>query len=164
MSPQWFALYTKARNEKKVVERLNALGICAYCPLQKVLKVWSDRKKWVEEPLFRSYVFVQLTPHRLHEVFQAPGVVRYIYWLGKPAVVRDRDMEAIRLFLSDFGHEKMVVEPLAREDRILIQSGPLMGREGIIKDTKNKVVKIYLTTLDFVVKVSTASTLIKKIA
>ena len=65
--PHWFAVYTKSRNEKKVYERLIDEGYEAYLPLQKRLKQWSDRKKWVEEPLLRSYVFVKINREGLSQ-------------------------------------------------------------------------------------------------
>ena len=84
---EWFALYTKPRNEKKVAENLAALGIEVYCPLVTTIKQWSDRKKKVESPLIPSYVFVKIEEANRKEVFQVSGVVQYVFWLGKPAKI-----------------------------------------------------------------------------
>jgi transcriptional antiterminator RfaH len=84
----WLVLYTKPKNEVKVAERLAAAGITVYCPLVTSLRQWSDRKKKVTLPLFSSYVFVQLAEVQRAAVFEVPGVVRYLFWLGKPAVVQ----------------------------------------------------------------------------
>ena len=56
----WYVLYTKPRQEKKVTDSLNAIGVEAYCPLVTVIKQWSDRKKKVQIPLINSYVFVNI--------------------------------------------------------------------------------------------------------
>ena len=74
----WYVLYTMPRNEKKVAQRLSEAGYIVYCPLQKVRRQWSDRTKVVEEPLFKSYLFIQIEDSRRDEVFSFPGTVRYI--------------------------------------------------------------------------------------
>jgi transcription antitermination factor NusG len=96
----WYAVYTKPRWEKKVYALLAAKGMEAYCPLNRVRKKWSDRVKWVEEPLFKSYVFVRVAEAGLAEVRLTNGVVNFVYWLGKPAMVRDKDIAIIRQFLT----------------------------------------------------------------
>src|SRR5258708_3075596 len=97
----WYAVYTKPRWEKKVSEQLAKGGIEAYCPLNKVRKKWSDRVKWVEEPLFKSYVFVRVKEAEQTQVRLFNGVVNFVYWLGKPAMVKDKEIEIIRQFLND---------------------------------------------------------------
>jgi transcriptional antiterminator RfaH len=92
----WYVLYTKPRNEKKVAERLTGAGYSVYCPLHKVRRQWSDRIKTVEEPLFRSYVFIQIEDAKRDEVFVYPGTVRYLFWLRRPAVVRQSEIATIQ--------------------------------------------------------------------
>src|ERR1700743_815235 len=77
-------------------------GMEAYCPLNKVRKKWSDRMKWVEEPLFKSYVFVKVSEEEMSRVRMVVGVVNFVYWLGKPALVRDKEIESIRKFLYEY--------------------------------------------------------------
>ena len=86
----WYVLYTKPRWEKKVYQLLMEQGIESYCPLNKTRKKWSDRVKWVEEPLFKSYVFVKIAEDRRTEVRMVNGVVNFVYWLSKPAIVKDK--------------------------------------------------------------------------
>ena len=78
----WYVIYTKPRNEKKVAERLQQIGITVYCPMITMIKQWSDRKKKVQIPLLNSYVFVCLEDKEREKVFQVSGVVRYLFWLG----------------------------------------------------------------------------------
>ena len=75
----WYVVYTKPRWEKKVYSLLEEEGIEAYCPLNKVHKQWSDRMKWVEEPLFKSYVFVRLAEEEMSQVRMVSGVINYVY-------------------------------------------------------------------------------------
>src|SRR5829696_7400471 len=98
----WFALYTKPRWEKKVAKNLAEKGFTVYCPLNKVLRQWSDRKKIVLEPLFKGYVFVQLEEKNSLTVKTTAGVVNFVYWNGKPAIVRQDEIEIIQRFLSEF--------------------------------------------------------------
>ena len=98
----WYAVYTKPRWEKKVYSLLCERGFEAYCPLNKVRKKWSDRIKWVEEPLFKSYVFVHVPESEQTKVRMVSGVVNFVYWLGKPAVVLEKEIQIIRKFLDEY--------------------------------------------------------------
>ena len=98
---RWYALYTRSRHEKKVDYQLREKGIESYLPLQRVLRKWSDRKKWVEEPLFRCYVFVHVDPANRLRALQTFGVVRFVTFSDEPAVVRDDEIENIRRILRE---------------------------------------------------------------
>ena len=136
----WYALYTKPRMEKKVHQLLSERGYVSYCPLNKVRKQWSDRVKVVEEPLFKSYVFVQLDQEGKSSVRFVNGVVNFVYWLGKPAVIRNDEIIRIRKFMKEF--EAVKVEPISfpANSKVLISSGLLMDKEAtVIRDRKNFV-------------------------
>lgn len=96
----WFAIYTRPKNEKKVVEGLEKLGVEVYCPMVTEIKQWSDRKKKVEIPLIKSYVFVNIEEKNRNIVFEVPGVVRYLFWLGKPAVIQEQEIEVLKASLK----------------------------------------------------------------
>jgi transcription antitermination factor NusG len=144
---RWLVAYTKPRNEKKAVERLSKKGFTVYCPLKKEKKKWSDRWKWVESPLLPSYLFVWVTPSEQTEVLQDPSVVRWLYWLGKPAVVRDEEIETLRKWLNDFPESKFQVEPLRAGDRVRVESGALMGREAQIEEIRGNTVALRIESL-----------------
>jgi len=138
---EWRVLYTKPRNEKKVFDRLLKQGIEVYCPCQKTLKQWSDRKKWVEEPLFKSYIFVKSPSGALEEraILETPGVVRFLYWLGEPACVKQKEIEAIQKFLGE--HESVEVISFEPGSKLKIKDGALKGMEGVVDyQTEKKVV------------------------
>src|SRR5688572_20945239 len=105
MNHKWFAVYTKPRWEKKVVKLLVEKGIENYCPLNKVRRQWSDRIKLVEEPLFKSYVFVRVCEEDRTTVRMTDGVINFVYWNGKPAIIKDKEIQAIKLFLDE--HENV---------------------------------------------------------
>lgn len=132
-SGDWRVLYTKPRNEKKVFELLTLKGVECYCPCQKVLKQWSDRKKWVEEPLFKSYVFVK-SPRTEQEkigILESEGVVRFLYWLGKPARVKQEEIEAIQKFMGEY--QSVDVITFESGTRLKIKDGALKGLEGVVE-------------------------------
>jgi len=92
VTKKWLVVYTKPRWEKKVNTSLVKKGIEAYCPLNKVRRKWSDRMKTIEEPLFKSYVFVKVEDAGMTEVRFVDGVLNYVYWNGKPAIVREEEI------------------------------------------------------------------------
>lgn len=118
-----------------------------YLPLHKVRKQWSDRKKTVEEPLFRSYVFVRVDEMEKETVRRTTGVLNFVYWLGQPAVIQDNEIEVIRRFTGEY--ENLVVQNISVElhSQIKIDSGPLMNQVGkVVKVSKNKV-KVLIESL-----------------
>lgn len=128
----WHALYTKPRWEKKVANLLDEQGFTNYCPVMKVVRQWSDRKKTVLEPVFKGYVFIQCTKEKLWESLKVPGVLNTVRYLGKPAVIRDEEMNTIRKFLNEF--EDIRVENVSLEEnaRVRVRTGVLMDYEGVV--------------------------------
>ncbi len=145
----WYAVYTKPRWEKKVAGLFERSGIEHYCPLNKVKKQWSDRKKIVLEPLFTSYVFVHIDPANQLAVRQTEGVLNFVYWLGKPAIVRDDEIELIKRFLDEYSNVRVEQTEISENDKVRVMAGPLMMREGSVVEVKNKTVKLLLPTLGF---------------
>lgn len=136
----WYVVYTKPRSEKKVYNLLIERGYEAYCPINKVRRKWSDRMKWVEEPLFKSYVFVRASEEEKTEVRMVNGIVNYIYWLGQPAVIRDKEIDTIRRFLNDYSEVEVMPLTISTDERVIIRKGALMNREArVIKVLSNKV-------------------------
>jgi transcription antitermination factor NusG len=127
---QWYAVYTRPRWEKKVADLLEKKKVEVYCPLNKVKKQWADRKKVIFEPLFTSY-----------------GVVNFVHWLSKPAVIRQEEIDTIRKFLEEYDNvilEKMTVK---LNDTVRIINGPLMMWEGNVIEVRTNTVKITLPSL-----------------
>lgn len=127
--PFWYALYTKPRHEKKVESQLLEKGIESYLPLRKMLKQWSDRKKWVEEPLFRSYVFIHTDLRGQQRALYTYGVLKLVSFGNGPALVRDEEIDTIkRILAKDIPIEACC--PVSVGDTVEIARGPLMGIRG----------------------------------
>lgn len=128
----WYAVYTLPRWEKKVARTLDEKGYEAYCPLNRVVRQWSDRKKTVEEPLFKGYVFVQVSEKEKWSLKQLPGILNYVYWNGKPGVIRDEEIITIKRFLNQFSDVEVSDCRLDVATRVKIKAGILMNYEGIV--------------------------------
>lgn len=146
---QWYAVYTRPRWEKKVANLLNKKKIENFCPLNKVVRQWADRKKTVYEPLFASYVFVHADEKEMLRIRQTDGILNFVYWLGKPAVIHEEEIESIKNLLNNYcnvGVEKINVNI---NDHVKIVHGPLMSREGKVLEVMNNSIKVYLPSLGF---------------
>lgn len=155
----WYVLYTKPRSEQKVAQRLDQLGIKVYCPMITEVRTWSDRKKKVKTPLFKSYVFVKLPEKERNLVFNAHGVVRYMHWLGKPAVVRNHEIETIEKWLNKDEVEQMEINEISPGDKIKINNGSLGGKEAIVREVGKKQMRLILPEMGVTVVVKTREVL-----
>lgn len=149
----WYVIYTKPKSEKKVAKHLEAVNIENYCPTIMEVKQWSDRIKRIEVPLFKSYVFVRLNEKDREKVFQFPGTVRYLYWLGKPAVVKDKEIQTIKDWLNDDCYDEFKIEGLVPGKRVLIKNGALKDQYGVVKHVGGKRLSLILDSLGCVVSV-----------
>lgn len=148
----WHVIYTKAKSEKKVAERLNENGFEAYCPQIKTLKKWSDRKKKVSVPMFNSYVFLRITEKDRSEVLKDPGVLNFVFWLGKPAIVKDYEIEAIREIAEHSEDVEVSQLQLEKGQLVTISEGPFKGLTGKITDMGKKLILVYIEQLGFQVQ------------
>lgn len=149
MSKRWLAVYTKPRWEKKVDQLLKEKGTESYCPLNKVRRQWSDRIKVVEEPLFKSYVFVKIDDEDRSAVRMTPGVINFVYWEGKPAVIKEKEIATIRRFLDEYENVEVQPMQLKVEQRVKIITGPFMDQEGKVLDVRHKTVKVAIDSLGY---------------
>ena len=139
----WFVIYTKSRIEKKVAELLQKNGVEVFCPLVKLKKNWSDRSKIVETPLFNSYVFVNVSEKDRNVVFNVPGVIRYVFWLKKPAVARDSEIESLKAVLNDT-MDSFSIENYQIGDTVKISEGVFKGLDGVIEKQSNTKLHVIL--------------------
>lgn len=146
----WFVLYTKPQQELKVLEQLKKINIEAYCPTIDEVRQWSDRKKIVTVPLIKSYVFVKIDIKHRQDVFNVSGVVRYLFWLGKPAIVYDKEIEVLKKSLKN-PYTSIKLDCLKTGNRMLITSGPFMDNEGTIVKLGSKYVTIEMEQLGLLV-------------
>ncbi len=154
MVKNWYVVYTKPKWEKKVAEQLKEKGVECYCPLIIQVKQWSDRKKKVEVPLFNSYVFVQIEESNRNDVFLSTGVVRYLFWLGKPAIVRDEEIKTIKKWLDGSQVNEITIEQFQVGDRVKVASGPFSSQEAIIQEVNKTHFVLVLESLGCVLKMN----------
>ncbi|MFI5187687.1 MAG: UpxY family transcription antiterminator [Chitinophagales bacterium] len=150
LNRKWYAIYTRPRWEKKVNTLLSEKGLESYCPLNKVKRRWSDRLKTVEEPLFKSYVFVKVGDEEKAIVRMTTGVINFIYWNKKPAIVREKEIQIIKRFLNEYENVEVYPKELKLNDRVRITAGSLMDHEGKVLDVRHKAVKVAIDSLGYV--------------
>ena len=144
----WYAVYTKPRWEKKVAKLLDEKGIENYCPLNKVVKQWSDRKKVVMEPIFKSYVFVRVEDKEKFELKSISGILNFVHWLGKPAIVRDEDITTIRKFLNEFGEVTVSeIDQLKVNAKVRVKQGIMMNYLGLLVEVMGNKVKVRIESM-----------------
>lgn len=149
----WYVVYTKPKWEKKVAERLNDIGVTAYCPLVTKTSQWSDRKKTITVPLFNSYIFVQIEEKERSRVFEVSGAVRYLFWLGKPAAVKDSEIEAIRNWLSAPDVYEITLDKWKKGDKIILESGPFASQSAVIQEVKQNHYILILESMGCLLRV-----------
>ncbi len=149
LTAHWYAIYTKPRWEKKVHALLTEKKIESYCPLNKVRKKWSDRMKTVEEPLFKSYVFVRVNGEEHTRLRMTAGVVNFVYWQGKPAVIPGREIETIRKFLNEY--ENVLAEPIELKEnaKVTIRQGLFMDHEAKVLKIEGNKVKVVIESIGY---------------
>jgi transcription antitermination factor NusG len=150
LSRKWLAVYTRPRWEKKVNQLLKEKGVESYCPLNKVRRKWSDRVKIVEEPLFKSYVFVKVNDEDRATVRMTTGAINFVYWQGKPAVIKEKEIAAIKKFLDEYENVEAKPIDLKVNQRVRITTGTLMDQEGKVLDLHRKTARVAIDSLGYI--------------
>lgn len=161
---KWYALYTKPRHEFKANEQISANDITTYLPTTTVIKQWSDRKKKITEPLFKSYIFINADENERNIALSSDSVVKTIFFNGKPAVIPDWEIENLKQILNS--NQKVIVyNGLIQGTKVEIASGPMKGLEGVIsmvsKDEQTLSVSIEMLNRSVIVSLP-SSTVTKK--
>ena len=126
----WYAAYTKSRTEKKILQRLTENGFEAYLPIQRKRRQWSDRLKWVEEPLIKSYIFIRVNEKQYYDAINTPGLVCYVTFEGKAAVIPDWQIELLKKLLNEGAEMEVSSERFAAGQKIIVVKGTLVGMQG----------------------------------
>lgn len=147
---KWLAVYTRPRWEKKVNQLFIEKGLESYCPLNKVRRKWSDRMKTVEEPLFKSYVFVKVSEEDRAAVRMTNGAINFVYWNGKPAVIKEKEISAIKRFLDEYEYVEAKPAELKVNQRVRITNGTLMDHEGKVLDIRHRTAKVAIDSLGYI--------------
>ena len=123
-------------------------GIENYCPLNKVTKQWSDRRKVVLEPIFKSYVFVKIADTNKWDLKKINVVLNFVYWLGKPAIIKDEEIDTIRKFLNEFSNVEVVESnQLKVNARVRIRQGVMMNYHGLLVEISGNRAKVKIDSM-----------------
>jgi transcriptional antiterminator RfaH len=160
---KWYPVYTHARAEKKACQALINKGLETYLPVHKQLKQWSDRKKWVEEPLIKSYLFVHIREIEQSEVLMTKGIARFIYFSGKIASMPDRQIDELKLVMASPFELEITEDNLQPGEKIVIKAGPLKGIIGeIISYRSQKLLALRLENMGCSIIVHVAASIIDR--
>jgi transcriptional antiterminator RfaH len=161
-TPLWYAVYTRSRSEKRLMELLTAKGIEAYVPLRKVMHQWSDRKRLIEEPIIRSYCFVRVTSMEYYEVLNTPGAVQYVWFSGKPATIPDRQIATLKAITGSNLEIECLPDTFQPGIQVRVNAGPLQGLSGeLVNIASKKKVIIRIDHLNQVITLSISPMLIE---
>lgn len=160
---KWYPVYTNPRAEKKAYEALVSKGINVYLPLHRQLKQWSDRRKWVEEPLLKSYLFVNIAEQEQAEVLMTKGIARFLYFSGKPAVMPDKQIHELKLLMASPYELEVTEEDLQPGEKIIIRAGALKGMTGeVVSRRSQKQLVLRLESIGYSIIVNVAASLIER--
>ncbi|MDB4926950.1 UpxY family transcription antiterminator [Mucilaginibacter sp.] len=160
---KWYPVYTQPRAEKKAFQTLVNKGIEAYLPLHRQMKQWSDRKKWVEEPFIKSYLFVHITEQEKTEVLMTKGIARFIYFSNTVATMPDRQIVDLKLLMASPYDLEITEENLQPGEKIIIKAGPLKGMTGnMVSYRSQKQLVLKLESLGCSILVNVAASIIDR--
>ncbi|MDR1937866.1 MAG: UpxY family transcription antiterminator [Tannerellaceae bacterium] len=145
----WYVLYTSPRAEKQVRDRIMLQEVECWLPLHRTPRAWSDRVKMVDVPLFHSYVFVRCLEGQLYSLLKVYGVSRIVYYDGKPAIIRQHEIDAIKDFLEQSANHTLLVG-----DEVEILVGAMKNVSGKVKKIKKTYLILYLEQLGATVSVN----------
>ena len=159
---RWSAVYTKSKYEKKVSNQLAEKGFEVYLPLVKKRQKWSDRKKWIDYPLFKSYVFVKYISEKSLSILRTHGVVKIIKFGNKIATIDQKSIDAIKLMLEG-GYRPETTDYYIKGDIVEVVDGPLRGIHGeVARIDGNDRLIIRIDCIKYSVSVQTDKSLLKK--
>lgn len=150
MQKKWYAVYTKPHCEKKVTTLFTKSKIENFCPLNRKKIKSFRRSKILQEPLFKSYVFVYITPEEVDLVRRKDGVISMLYWMGQPAVIKQDEIDAIREFTSDHKNITLEKSHVNRDEVVHVVDGPSYSIDGNVFAVKNKALKVSLPSLGYI--------------
>ena len=147
----WYVLFTKPRSEKKVEKQLLSLGINAYCPTRPEIRFWSDRKKQIEVPVLPSMVLVNIDDNEINKVFKCSSVVRYMFWLGKRAIVKQSEIDILKKYLNgEYNIINSKFFDIKVGDNLSLSS--FNNEEGIVNRISKNNIWIFLKSIGYSVK------------
>ncbi len=150
----WYVFYVSSRHELRTERLLHRDGFTTYLPIISNVKQWSDRKKKVEEPLFKSYIFVKIRKNQIYDVLQTPSVITYVRFAGEPAIVRQKHIDLIKELILNKTKFKLKEKTIKIGQKIKLSSGPFKGQTGTVREFRgSKKLLINLETINFTLEI-----------
>jgi transcription antitermination factor NusG len=139
VKPEWYALYTRSRFEKKMLIELTDRKIEVFLPMREILSRWKDRKKRIWVPLFPGYIFVNHidTPENRFRILNIPGAVRFVGQERHANPIPEEQIQYVRRFLES----SIAVDPYPYMQvgaRVEVIAGPLKGIQGILVEKRGR--------------------------
>jgi len=161
---RWYPVTTRSRSEKKAYDELLRKNLTAYLPVRKTLKQWSDRKKWVEEPLLKSYIFVYISAREHAEVLMTQGIARFIYFSGQISSIPDQQIENLKLLLSSGEDLNVLEQDFKAGEKVRIKAGPFMGivAELVSLQSKQRII-LRLQNMGYAIEINTSMGYVERI-
>lgn len=163
---KWNVVYVMSRQEKKVAQRLTDQQIECYLPIAKRLSTWSDRKKWVDFPMFNGYMFVRPSLQQIDKVVQTQGVVGYLSFERQHAVVQDKEIEIIKIIEREGYFAETILNPDAftEGEKVLVVKGPLKGQTvDLIRKNNERIFLVSFDTLGQSIKINVPFEFLQKV-
>jgi transcription antitermination factor NusG len=154
MDKNWYAVYTKPGLETKVAHVLTKRKISNYHPVNMVQNQRSDSKKIIYKPLFTSFVFVLAEENKQTEIKNIGGVINFVYWLSKPAIIDHEEINTIKTFLNEYENIQLVKTNLKSDDLGTVQNDSRMNQEGNIISVSGEMITGILPSLGYIMKAS----------
>jgi len=160
----WYPVYTRSRAEKKAYEELIRKNINCYLPLKKSVKLWSDRKKIIEEPLIKSYLFVYISAKEYAEVLMTSGIARFLYFSGKIASMPAQQIDNLKLLLATDAELEVLEFDIKAGERVIIKAGPFKGMlaETVSLHNKQRLI-LRLENMGVAIEINTSMAFVEKV-
>ena len=151
MQKKWYAVYAKPNNEKKVSALLTKKKIENYCPLNRATRLTTNEKrKESSEPLFQNYVFVHITEQDIAFIKQQSGVINFVYWLGRPVIIKGVEIENIQEFVETYSNIYLEKTEVSMNNMVrIVNKTPNFDEFDNVITINSTIVKITLPTMGY---------------
>jgi len=145
MERNWHVVVTRSRFEKKSNTILMQNGFDTYLPLTREFVQWSDRKKWVEKPLFPGYLFVKFNSKERYNVLCVNGIAKIVHFENQDCVIDEKLIDSIRELLKNQSKPQLIEElNIEIGEEVIIKQGPFKGMAGKLAQLNGKT-KVLVT-------------------
>jgi len=143
--PEWYIVYTRPSGEKKVADLFSQKNIEHYYPVRRIKPLYPGGPKTIYEPLFTSYVFVNITAAAYSFIKKIPEVISLVHWLGKPLVIRNEEIDTIKKFMGFCNDVTLEKIPVCPGGMAIITHGP--GTQELLLPSLGYVLKASVTVM-----------------